>query len=118
MNKNKHLGDTGERVVEEWLKSNGFTILARNFRSKSGEVDLIAKKYEVVAFVEVKTRINEYFATSMVVNKTKQRKIIKTAELFVLTNKLRDLVFRFDVATVTFDTGKPQVTYIPNAFSL
>jgi putative endonuclease len=116
---NKSLGDAGEAVVASWLKENGFKILAQNFACKCGEIDLIAQKEEVVAFVEVKTRINEYFPTSTVVNRTKQHKMIKTAERFALKFKLFEHVLRFDVATVTFDeNNKPQVTYIPNAFSL
>jgi putative endonuclease len=118
MNDKRHLGDTGEKVVELWLVKNGFKILAKNFTCRCGEIDLIAIKNEVVAFVEVKTRMNEYFPTALVVNKTKQRKMIKTAQQFALKYKLFEHVLRFDVAVVTFDANMPQVNYIPNAFTL
>lgn len=115
---NKHLGDAGEEIVANWLKEHGFKILAQNFTCRCGEIDVIAQKNEVVAFVEVKTRINEYFPTSMVVTKTKQLKMIKTAKNFALKFRLFEHVLRFDVATVTFKNNNPEVTYIPNAFSL
>lgn len=118
MNNKKQLGDCGERIVEQWLTDNGFTILTKNFSCRCGEIDLIAHKGEVIAFVEVKTRMNEYFPTSTVVTKTKQRKMIKTAQFFALKHQLFEHVLRFDVATVSFDNGKPQVNYIPNAFTL
>lgn len=118
MNNNRHLGDSGEKIVEQWLIGEGFKILAKNFTCKSGEIDLIGINNEVVAFVEVKTRTNEYFPTSLVVNKTKQRKMVKAAETFALRFKLFEHVLRFDVATVSFDNGKPQVNYIPNAFTI
>lgn len=116
MNNNKQLGDCGEKIVEKWLTDNGFAIIAKNFSCKCGEIDLIARKDEVIAFVEVKTRTNEYFPTSCVVNKTKQNKMIKTAQQFALKYQLFEHVLRFDIATVSFDNGKPQVNYIPNAF--
>jgi putative endonuclease len=118
MNITKQLGNDGEVIVAEWLKKNGFTILARNFSCKFGEIDLIAQKQEVVAFVEVKTRTNEYFPTSEVVTKSKQQKMVRTAERFALKFKLFEHVLRFDVATVTFKNDVPQINYIPNAFSI
>ena len=113
----KLVGDTGEQVVEKWLTLNNFNILARNYRIRLGEVDLIAQKDDVVAFVEVKTRKTEYFSTSLVVNRSKQQKIIKAAKHFVLKNGISNKVLRFDVAIVYLkETEQPSVTYITNAF--
>ena len=113
----KSIGISGEQAVEKWLAQNGFTILARNYQIRYGEVDLIAQMYDVVAFIEVKTRKTEYFPTSLVVNRSKQLKIIKAAKHFVLQNQIRDKVLRFDVATVHLKAnGQHDVTYIPNAF--
>jgi putative endonuclease len=113
----KSIGISGEQAVEKWLARNGFMILARNYQIRYGEVDLIAQKDEVVAFIEVKTRKTEYFPTSLVVNKAKQAKIIKAAKHFVLQNQIRDKVLRFDVATVHLkQNGQHEVNYIPNAF--
>jgi putative endonuclease len=113
----KVVGDIGEQVVEKWLVFNNFKILAKNYRTKLGEVDLIAQKDDVIAFVEVKTRKTEYFPTSLVVNRSKQQKIIRAAKHFVLQNQIRDKVLRFDVATVLLkENNEHVVTYIPNAF--
>lgn len=113
----KLVGITGEQAVEKWLALNHFTVLARNYTIRYGEVDLIAQRGDVIAFIEVKTRKTEYFPTSLVVNKAKQLKIIKAAKHFVLQNQIQDKVLRFDVATVHLkENNEHVVTYIPNAF--
>lgn len=113
----KSVGKSGEQAVEKWLTLNNFKVLARNYSIRYGEVDLIAQKDDVIAFIEVKTRKTEYFPTSLVVNKAKQLKIIKAAKHFVLQNQIRDKVLRFDIATVHLkDNNNHAVTYIPNAF--
>ncbi len=117
MTDKKSVGDLGEQSVEKWLTLNNFKILAKNYRTKLGEVDLIVQKDDTIAFVEVKTRKTEYFPTSLVVNRSKQQKIIRAAKHFVLQNQIRDKVLRFDVATVLLkENEQPSVTYITNAF--
>lgn len=112
----KILGNQGEQLVSDWLEQQQFTILARNFQTRLGEVDIIASKADVVAFVEVKTRNVEYFPISQTVTFAKQQRIIKAAKQFILTNQLRDKVFRFDVATVNYEKSRHKIDYIPNAF--
>lgn len=118
---NKHkikLGQDGEKAVERFLLSQGYTVLAKNFGVKSGELDLVAARNEVVCFVEVKTRHNKYFPISTVVTLSKQKKLTKAAKIFVSNNKISDRVLRFDVAVVLYDNPakKPQIEYIENAF--
>jgi len=110
------LGKKGEDAVAAWLQQYGFKILERNYQIREGEIDLIAVREEVVAFIEVKTRTTEYFPTSLVVNITKQRKIIKAAQWFVIKNNIIDKVLRFDVATVRFENERCHISYIKNAF--
>ena len=117
MNHNITVGLDGETAVAALLKKQGFNILAHNYRQRCGEIDLIAAKGEVVCFVEVKTRRIEYFETAYVVTKTKHSKIIKTARLYALVNKIRDKVLRFDVAIVTGCKGEYTVRYLDNAFT-
>ncbi len=112
MDPRKKLGNLGEEKVARYLEQQGYTILARNFTSKSGELDLIAHKDDVIAFVEVKTRQHHYFATSQVVIPSKQRKIIKTAKYYIMVNQLSEKTFRFDIAIVS----PMDIEYIPNAF--
>ena len=114
----KQLGDTGEQLVITQLKSNGFSILEKNYRKRFGEVDIIAQKEAVLAFVEVKLRKKTYFTLSEVITPSKQRKIIKTAKTFILERNMYAMLYRFDVALVTYDGAEqPDITYIENAFT-
>lgn len=116
----KILGQRGEEVVAQWLISYGFKILARNFTTKDGEVDIIAQYNEIVAFVEVKARLVEYFSPTQAVTYKKQCCIIKAAKKFIMQHQLFDNVLRFDVATVIFHSvanNKHDINYIKNAFT-
>lgn len=112
----RDLGNKGEEDVAQWLEGYGFTILARNYAVRAGEIDLIATRQDLVAFIEVKTRTTEYFPTSLVVTPSKQRKIIKAAQWFVLKNNIHDKILRFDVATVRYENDRCHISYIKNAF--
>ena len=113
----RELGNKGEDEVAKWLEGHGFVILARNYTVRVGEVDIIAAYKDLVSFIEVKTRTTEYFPISQVVTPTKQKKIIKAAQYFVLKNNIIDKVLRFDVATVHFETAdRHRISYIKNAF--
>jgi putative endonuclease len=116
MRATKVLGNLGEDTVCLWLKNRGFEVCARNFSTRTGEVDIIAQRDEVLAFIEVKTRTNNYFHTSTVVTRSKQRKIISAAKMYIAKNNVDDKVCRFDVATVSFEQGEPKVEYIESAF--
>jgi putative endonuclease len=117
MHDSKKLGIQGECIVAEFLKKKGFAILAQNYRAKCGEIDLVAAKDEYVLFVEVKTRKTHYFPISNVVTYTKQRRIVNTAQLFVLKNNIKDKVLRFDIATVIYTDACYEIEYIENAFT-
>jgi putative endonuclease len=111
------LGSWGESSVAQYLIEKGYQIVALNYRSRLGEIDLIARKGELLVMVEVKTRKTSYFSTSIVVNLTKQKKIIKTAKLFLQQSAYQDVVCRFDVALVSKkDNGMPLIDYRENAF--
>ncbi len=117
MQPHRAFGNNGESLVCEWLRNHQFNILARNYQTRRGEVDIIATNDDVVAFIEVKTRNKEYFPTAQVVTYSKQQRIIMAAHHFILANQLHDKVFRFDIATVIFEQGKPHIEYIENAFT-
>lgn len=108
-------GKAGEQQVAHYLQDQGFTILEQNYRKRTGEVDLIAHKKELVVFVEVKLRSKHHFDLSEVITRSKQCKIISAAKdfLFRNTSLLERCTCRFDVALVENGTIK----YIPNAFS-
>ncbi|MGE0009425.1 MAG: YraN family protein [Candidatus Babeliales bacterium] len=111
------LGSHGEEKVALWLTKQGFTIQAMNYRQRCGEIDIIACKNEVLAFVEVKLRTHAYFNISEVITPSKQAKIIRTAMMYIMEHKISNKVYRFDVALLEKHTDKYKLTYLPNAFT-
>lgn len=109
-------GKKGEDAVCAWLLKEGFTIRICNFTVKNGEVDIIAYKDNVLAFIEVKARYNNYFPLSEVITLSKQRKIILAAKQYLLRSSDVDKILRFDVALVTMGST-PTISYITNAFN-
>ena len=109
------LGNQGETLVEEYLLKQGFSIVMKNFSVRGGEIDLIACKKDVIAFIEVKTRTHIYFDTSEVITLAKQKKIIFAAKFFIAKQAYVDMTYRFDVALVHGEQQK-EITYLENAF--
>ncbi|HVW99666.1 MAG TPA: YraN family protein [Candidatus Babeliaceae bacterium] len=118
MRRQQKLGAQGEHYVAQFLEKQGFTIVALNYRQRYGEIDIVATKGDLLAFVEVKARSQILFSLSEVVTVTKQRKIIKTALQFIRQyEQARNKIWRFDVALVDLKNEKPAISYIPNAFT-
>lgn len=119
---NKSSGKFGEDFTAKYLVKNGYKIVAKNFHSRFGEIDIIAQNKTTIAFVEVKTRTEgALYSPREAVDYFKQQKCIKTAQ-FYLVNNPSELQPRFDVSEILLlkDTKKPEVkihNYIENAFS-
>lgn len=112
------LGKKGEDLVALYLQQQGYTICARNYTQRCGEIDIIAQKETVRAFVEVKLRQSHYFALSEVITPSKQRKIIAAARWYNSQERTQhDLIYRFDVALLEHHGSDYDITYIPNAFT-
>lgn len=112
------LGNEGEEAVARHLKENGFTIIARNYSRPYGEIDLIARKKDLIAFIEVKTRRSaSFFDMSELIGHSKQRKIITVAKQYLAQHTKNDTECRFDIALVTHSPVGADVCYIPNAFT-
>ena len=114
------LGRWGEGVAADDLRRRGWSILHTNYRCRGGEIDIIASKGGVLAFVEVKLRKSSGFAPARAfVTAEKQRKLRLTAELY-LSEHPTELQPRFDVAEVYAPQGMgtvhPEINYIENAF--
>jgi len=106
------IGVFGERQAERYLKKLGYKIVDRNFSSRFGEIDLIAYDKNCVVFVEVKKRNKDSIAGGAeFVDKPKQSRIIKTAELYIQKNEL-DCDMRFDVIEINDN----KINHIKNAF--
>ena len=110
------VGQNGEEFAARWLINQGYKVLARNYRCRGGEIDIVAKKGEVISFVEVKRRRRNYFALSEVITKSKQQKITYTAQRFISEQAISLSAYRFDVALVEGIDGEEQITYIEQAF--
>lgn len=113
------LGAKGENIVTKYLENNNFVIIDKNYRTRFGEIDIIAQKDNLIAFVEVKLRNNPKFSLTNLVPFSKQLKIIKTALNYLSANsvKLYDKILRFDVALLEIDNDKTTINYIENAFT-
>ena len=114
------LGQWGEEQVAEKLEREGWTVVARNFRCRMGELDLVAENRTFLAFVEVKLRKDDRFGLACeAVTTSKQRKLRTAAQFYLMRHPTR-LQPRFDVAEVYAPQGvrtkAPAIYYIENAF--
>ena len=113
------LGCAGEDAAARWLERAGFVIVARGFRVRCGEIDLVARDGPVVVFVEVKTRTQAAFGRpAEAVTARKRGRIARVASLFLARSGWGDRACRFDVVEVVPDGTRWRVGHIPDAFRL
>jgi putative endonuclease len=94
-------GRKGERIACRFLLRQGFDVLARRYRGRSGELDIIAFEGETLVFIEVKTRRSRNFGEPWeFVDWQKQQKLRRTAEEFIADNDLGQYACRFDIVSV------------------
>ena len=114
----KITGNAGEEKASQYLIQKGYSIIARNFRTKGGEVDIIAVKDNVVVFVEVKSLPNgtpELLLTEL--NRRKLQRIVKSSKCFLLKHRqYSNSYVRYDVIVIDMP-GLPEVYHIENAFT-
>lgn len=106
------LGKSGEALVADYLIQKGYSIIDRNWRIKSGEIDLIASNSEsVIVFVEVKTRSTESFGHPLeAINEAKQSRLMRLALAWLLANKKWNNPYRIDCAAVIME-NPPRIDY-------
>ncbi|MDQ1384185.1 MAG: putative endonuclease [Actinomycetota bacterium] len=98
------LGTAGEDAVALWYAGGGYSVLARNWRVREGEIDLVARRDATIVFCEVKTRRGDGFGLpAEAVTMRKQVRLRKLAVRWLADNPSRADVLRFDVASVTPD---------------
>lgn len=114
------LGSKGEKIAADFLRKKGYTIVCKNFRCRSGEVDIIARQGGVLVFVEVKTRRSASFGSpAAAVTPRKQQQIAKAALEYLARENLFDTEARFDVVSILVAAdGEPRIELIQNAFEL
>jgi putative endonuclease len=109
-------GIEAEKAAANWLRLKGYKILENRYKTKFGEIDLIVSKNNVIAFVEVKARVDKATALESITPKM-QRRITQTAMYYISQNNVGDCDFRFDVITV-FPTflGMSRIEHLDNAW--
>ena len=107
----------GEELACRELGRRGYAILARRYRTRFGEIDIVARDGETVVFVEVKARAGQEFGgAAAAVTMEKQRRVTQMAVDYLCRHRLAGCACRFDVVAIDFEDGKPCVTVYPNAF--
>jgi putative endonuclease len=113
-------GAIGERAAEKHLRRRGLRLLARNFRTERGEIDLILYDGDCLMFVEVKTRSSEEWTRpAAAVDAGKRRRLSQTALDYLKRIKNPPVKFRFDIVEVLLTEGAVrEVRHLPNTFTL
>jgi putative endonuclease len=112
------VGRTGEAATLAHYRGAGYRLIARNWRCKLGEIDLVFTKRQLLVFCEVKARTGSALGGPFEsVNWKKKRKLRTLAEAFIAASGLRPEEVRFDVASVTLEArGRPSIFVFESAF--
>ncbi len=108
------LGSQGEAVAAAHLRAAGLTLMERNFRTRYGEVDLVARDGDAIVFIEVKTRRgNAYGGPEESVTRRKRGRLAKTAMHYLQAHGLEQRSWRIDVVGITLHEGAAaDITYV------
>jgi putative endonuclease len=117
MDNRQATGRKAEDIAAEFLRDRGMEVVARNFRCRLGEIDLIGQEGGTVVFVEVKSRSRPGRGLPQeAVSREKQRRLTRLAQWYLKEMRMERQSARFDVIAVTWVSGVPEVTWIANAF--
>ena len=113
-------GELGERAAKKYLQQQGLKFLTANFRSERGEIDLIFRDGDCLAFVEVKTRSSEEWTRpAAAVDARKRRLLSQTALDYLRRLKNPEVKIRFDIVEVLLrDGGVREIRHLPNTFPM
>lgn len=116
MAQHNETGKKGEDEAVRYLREQGYEIMTRNYRYQHAEIDLIARKGKLLAFIEVKTRTNlNYGNPEEFVSYTKARLVMKAAEHYIFDRDwLGDI--RFDIVAVSLSGNELRIKHIEDAF--
>jgi putative endonuclease len=119
LNRQQQFGKRSERLAAEFLIRTGYRILETNYRSKLGEIDIIASEKGTIVFVEVKARNTSRFGSPKgAVTPAKQRKISMAALDYLKRSGQAGASARFDVVAIDTASGKIDIEVVKNAFAL
>ncbi len=112
----RELGNEGEMMARDYLMQQGYTIVDTNWQFGHLEIDIIAIRENILAFVEVKTRSSSAVSEpQMAVNQQKQKNIIRAANAYILKNKY-NCEARFDIISVIRNEKGTQIEHLPDAY--
>lgn len=115
MNK-KELGDFGEERAARLLEQEGYRILERNFRCRTGEVDVVARMKDWIVFVEVKTRRSLIYGLPCeAVTEEKKRRLRRAAAFYMRSRRLECCAMRIDVVELIYQNGGWYCRHLINA---
>ena len=114
------LGARGEALAWGFLKRQGYSLIEKNYRTRFGEIDIVAEKEGTLVFLEVKTRRTTRFGLpEESVDWRKRHKLGRMAEAFIQTKKLENRPARFDILSIVWDgAGEPRFSLLEDAFPL
>ncbi len=111
------MGMSGEDLACRELERRGYRILARRYRVRSGELDIVARDGATLVFVEVKARASHDFGSAAeAVTPMKQARLARLAHEYVTRHGLDGCACRFDVVAIHLDAGTPEIEVFQNAF--
>ena len=116
MAQHNELGEKGEQLAVDFLLKKGYNIVERNYRFDKAEVDIIAKKKDILAIIEVKTRSSTDFGNPQDFVKPKQiQRLVKAVDEYVTSNSL-DVEVRFDIIAIVKAGKGYEIEHLENAF--
>lgn len=118
----QELGQRGETEAVQFLEARGYTLIAKNYRSPYGEVDLIVRdprRPQMIVFVEVRTNSDPRFGDPLEsISLRKQRQVAKTAQYYLVTRGFDQCEARFDAIGIRWEQGQARISHIQSAFEL
>jgi len=115
---NQELGELGERIAARWLAWKGWVIRDRRFRNGHRDIDIVAQRHRLIAFVEVKARSGDEFGDPVeAVHWQKQRELRRSALVWIARHGAAGHEYRFDVVGVLVAGAKVRVKHVENAFN-
>jgi len=114
MDSRKELGDAGERLAAEFLVGKGYRIIERQYRTKLGEIDLVARDQDEIVFVEVKTRRDKSFGDpEEAVHGLKLTHMARAGEAYLRDKKSESMPHRYDVVAIHWpEEDEPEIIHL------
>jgi len=114
-----NLGEKGEEIAKKYLIKNGYQIVERNYQTKFGEIDIIAKRKDTIYFVEVKTRTNRNYGRPIdAMTPYKIKHLIRSVQVYIAKKQLEGTEVSLDVIEVEKVHKQWEINHIENAIWL